>query len=71
MKQYTKYMISLVDKCREEHEIRRRISILEFINSLLPVETKLKIPSLITNTCVDNLLSSLEARLLPPIYGRL
>ena len=71
MKQNTKYMISLVDKCREEHEIRQRISILEFINSLLPMEAKLKIPSLITNTCIDNLLSALEARLLPPIYGRL
>jgi hypothetical protein len=71
MEQNTKYMISLVDKCREEDEIRQRISILEFINSLLPIETKLKIPSLITNTCIDNLLSALEARLLPPIYGRL
>ncbi|HEY7777446.1 MAG TPA: hypothetical protein VIA09_02805 [Nitrososphaeraceae archaeon] len=71
MEQNTKYMISLVDKCREEDEIRQRISILEFINSLLPIETKLKIPSLITNTCIDNLLSALEAPLLPPIYGRL
>ena len=71
MKQHTKYMISLVDKCREEPEIRHRISILEFINSLLPLETKLKIPSLVTNTCIDNLLSALEARLLPPIYGQL
>lgn len=71
MKQYTKNMISLVDECREEPEIRQRISILEIINSLLPIESKLRIPSLVTNTCIDNLLSGLEARLLPPIYGRL
>jgi hypothetical protein len=69
MKQNTKYTTSLVDKCREEYEIRQGISMLEFINSLLPKEKKLKIPSLITNTCIDNLLSALEARLLPPIYG--
>lgn len=50
-------MISLGDKCRDEPEIRHRISILEFINSLLPLERKVKIPSLVTNTCTDNLLS--------------
>ncbi|HEY6949712.1 MAG TPA: hypothetical protein VI146_03805, partial [Nitrososphaeraceae archaeon] len=68
--QNTKYLISLVEKCREESDIGQRIAILEFINCLLPVETKLRIHSLITNSGVDNILSSLEVRLSPPIYNQ-
>lgn len=68
MTQDTAYLISLVEKCREENEIGQRIAILESINCLLPKDVKLIIPSLITNSCIDNLLSALEVRLLPPIY---
>jgi hypothetical protein len=71
MSQNTKYLISLVEKCREESDIGQRIAILEFINCLLPVETKLRIPSLITNSCIDNILSTIEVRLSPPIYNQL
>jgi hypothetical protein len=70
MTQNTRYLISLVEKCREENDIGQRIAILEFINCLLPIETKLTIPSLITNSCVDNILSALEVRLSPPIYNQ-
>ena len=71
MTQDTAYLISLVEKCREENDIGQRIAILEFINRLLPTDTKLLIPSLITNSCIDNILSALEVRLLPPIYTHL
>ena len=71
MTQNTRYLISLVEKCREEDDIGQRIAILEFINCLLPIATKLRIPSLITNSCVDNILSALEVRLSPPIYNQL
>jgi hypothetical protein len=71
MTQNTKYLISLVDKCREETEIGQRIAILETINSSLPLETKISIPSFITNSCVDNILSAIEVRLSPPIYNML
>ena len=71
MTQNTKYLISLVEKCREENDIGQRIAILEFINCLLSVETKLRIPSLITNSCIDNILSTIEVRLSPPIYNQL
>lgn len=71
MTQNTRYLISLVEKCREENDIGQRIAILEFINCLLPVETKQRIPSLITNSCIDNMLSTIEARLSPPIYNQL
>lgn len=65
------YLTSLVEKCREEKDIRQRIAILESINCSLPTEIKLIIPSLITNSCIDNILSALEVRLLPPIYAHL
>ena len=71
MIQNTKYLINLVDKCREERDIGQRIAILESINCLLPVETKTRIPSFITNSCVDNILSNIEVRLSPPIYNLL
>ena len=67
----TTYLISLVEKCREENDIGQRIAILEFINGLLPTDTKLLIPSLITNSCIDNILSALEVEFLPPIYTHL
>ena len=71
MTQNITYLISLVEKCREEQDIGQRVATLAFINSLLPSDTKLLIPSLITNSCVDNILSALEVRLLPPIYSHL
>ena len=71
MIQNTKYLINLVDKCREERDIGQRIGILESINCLLPVETKTRIPSFITNSWIDNILSNIEVRLLPPIYNLL
>jgi hypothetical protein len=67
----TKYLINLVDKCREERDIGQRIAILESINCLLPAETKARIPSFITNSCVDNILSTIEVSLSPPIYNLL
>lgn len=71
MSQNTRYLISLVEKCREENDIRQRMAILESLNCLLPVETKLRIPSLITNSCIDNILSTIEVRLSPQIYNQL
>ena len=71
MSQNMRYLISLVEKCREENDIGQRIAILESLNCLLPVETKLRIPSLITKSCIDNILSTIEVRLSPPIYNQL
>jgi hypothetical protein len=71
MIQNTKYLINLVDKCRDESEIGQRIAILESINCLLPTETKITIPAFITNSCIDNILSTIEVSLSPPIYNLL
>jgi hypothetical protein len=67
----TRYIIGLADKCRDESDIGKRIAILESINCLLPVETKTRIPSFITNSWIDNILSNIEVRLSPPIYNLL
>ena len=69
MIQNARYLIGLADKCRDESEIGKRVAILESINCLLPTETKITIPSLITNSCIDNILSAIEVRLSPPIYS--
>ncbi len=71
MIQNTKYLNNLVDKCREERDIGQRVAILESINCLLPAETKTRIPSFITNSCIDNILSTIEVSLSPPIYNLL
>jgi hypothetical protein len=71
MIQNTKYLINLVDKCREERDIGQRVAILESINCLLPAETKTRIPSFITNSCIDDILSTIEVSLSPPIYNLL
>ena len=73
MIQNTAYLMNLVEKCRQKNknDIGQRVAILEDINCSLPMDTKLIIPSLITNTCIDNILSALEVRLFPPIYARL
>jgi hypothetical protein len=71
MIQNTKYLNNLVDKCREERDIGQRVAILESINCLLPAETKTRIPSFITNSCIDDILSTIEVSLSPPIYNLL
>lgn len=73
MMQNTTYLMNLVEKCRQEYknDIGQRVAILEVINCSLRMDTKLIIPCFITNTCIDNILSALEVRLLPPIYARL
>ena len=71
MIQNNKYLNNLVDKCREERDIGQRVAILESINCLLPAETKTRIPSFITNSCIDEILSTIEVSLSPPIYNLL
>jgi hypothetical protein len=35
----------------------------------LPLESRIRTPSLITSDCIDNLLSWIEVKISPPIYG--
>jgi hypothetical protein len=49
-----------IQKCSQEQNIDRKIQILRFINSVLPNEIQLRIPSLITDDYVESALYDLE-----------
>lgn len=54
----------LVEECKNELDLDRKIEILYTINSLLPESQRVKIPSLITNDYVNLALSRIEENLL-------
>lgn len=62
-------ILKLISKCREIRDVGKKSKLLEYINQLLPVQSKIKVPSLITNDGIDNLLSRIEVKISPPIYG--
>ena len=49
-----------IQKCNQEQDINEKIQILRFINSVLPKEIQLTIPSLITDDYVESALYNLE-----------
>lgn len=53
-------LMELIEKCKNEFNIDRRIEILYIINSKLPKNAQLKIPSLITNDYIDSALYKIE-----------
>jgi hypothetical protein len=50
----------LIEDCNNEHNLHKRIEILYRINSILPTERQLKIPSLITNAYINTALYRIE-----------
>jgi hypothetical protein len=62
-------ILNLISKCRELRDVGTKSRLLEYLNQLLPAESKVKIPSLITNDGIDNLLSWIEIKISPPVYG--
>lgn len=54
----------LIEECKNEPDIDRKIEILYAINSVLPEQQQIKIPSLITNDYVSLALSRIEEGLL-------
>ena len=64
----SKQLISLINMCREEKEIGKRCQILDYINYLVPVELRVSIPSIISQDCIDQIVSSMEEKISPPIY---
>jgi hypothetical protein len=65
----TSEILEIIRKCRELRDVGKKSMLLEYINQLLPVELRIKIPSLITDDGIDNLLSWIEVKISPPIYG--
>ncbi|MDW0241655.1 MAG: hypothetical protein QOD15_01415, partial [Nitrososphaeraceae archaeon] len=59
---------NLINICREEKDIGRRWQLLNYINFLVPAELTVSIPSLISHDCVDQILSTMEEKISPPIY---
>jgi hypothetical protein len=50
----------LIEECKREPDIDRRIEMLYAINSMLPKSQQLKIPSLITNDYIRHAISKIE-----------
>ena len=55
---------ALIEECKNESDINRKIEILYLINSMLPKSLQLKIPSLITNDYVQLTMYRIEEKLL-------
>jgi hypothetical protein len=54
--------------CREEKEIGKRCQILDYINYLVPLELRVSIPSIISHDYIDQIVSTMEEKISPPIY---
>jgi hypothetical protein len=64
----SKQFINLINMCREEKDIGKRYQLLNHINYLVPSELRVSIPSIITHDYIDQILSSMEEKISPPIY---
>ena len=53
-------ILKFIQKCSQEQNIDMKIQMLRFINSLLPNEIQIRIPSLITDDYVESALYNLE-----------
>jgi hypothetical protein len=62
-------ILKMIGMCREVRDVASKSQMLNRINHSLPVESRIKIPSLITGDGIDNLLSWIEVKISPPIYG--
>ena len=62
-------ILSLISKCRDIRDVPKKTKLLEHINQLLPTESRIRLPSLITSDGIDNMLSWIEVKISPPIYG--
>jgi hypothetical protein len=57
-------IMRLLEECKSEHDLDRKIQMLYAINLMLPKSQQLKIPSLITNDYVYQALYRIEEMLL-------
>ena len=58
--QQQQIILQLIEDCNNEQNLHKRIEILYRINSLLPIQHQLKIPSLITNAYINTALYRIE-----------
>jgi hypothetical protein len=62
MTTYRDIVSKLIDECKDEPDIDKKVQILYFINSILPKPDKLKIPSLLTDDYIDSTLDKIEIK---------
>lgn len=62
-------ILKMIGMCREVRDVASKSQMLNRINHLLPADYRIKIPSLITGDGIDNLLSWIEVKISPPVYG--
>lgn len=56
---------SLIEKCREEQDMNKKIEILYQINSLIPKQFQITLPSYLTNDYIESrVLHKIEERIL-------
>ena len=55
--------LELIQSCIDTSDIDQRVEISERINRLLPVESRIKLPTFITNDYINKTLDLLEERL--------
>ena len=55
--------LELVQSCIDTSDIDQRVEILQLINRLLPIESRIKLPTFITNDYINKTLDLLEERL--------
>ncbi len=65
----SKEILKMIGLCREVKDVASKSQILKRINHSLPLESRITIPALITGDGIDNLLSWIEVKISPPIYG--
>ncbi len=51
-----------MQECMEAKEIDKRATVLGYLNNLLPLEYRTRMPTFITNNWIDNYLYSLEEK---------
>jgi hypothetical protein len=62
-------ILSLISRCRDIRDVSKKTKLLDYINQLLPAESKIILHSLIKGDCIDNMLSLIEVKISPPVYG--
>jgi len=56
-------LLELVQSCTDISDIDQRVELLELINRLLPIKSRIKLPTFITNDYINKTLDFLEERL--------
>jgi hypothetical protein len=64
-----KSIYSLIASIRDERNTDKRIRMLEELNNSLPAESRIEIPSLITNAYIRRALDMIEERIAVPVHA--